>query len=757
MRFHFNFLYLFCFCVAISGYSQDSIGKESAEAQKLFDSYLGVADSLKKVKAFDSAMFVLAKADTLLSFHPQIDIVENHSALYYAQGITAHRLGVDHKSLHYFQKALEIQDPDSVKPVLYFYTALVHKNLGNYSMAAEYYINAAKKFEVDSNHNAVASVYTNLGNVFRQIKRYDEAENYLNKALEIAKKKDLDKILTNIYSGLGNIFMALGDHKSALEQFNEAYNKSGDKKKTKIFALINISDAKSHLYMKKEALKDLQAALKLAIELQNRLYLLKCYYEIGDFFVGMGDQSNAELYLSRAEYIASELKLYPDLQDIYKSYRNLYKKIGYYKKAFNYYEKYEMIKDSVTARENALQVTRVISEFEFEKKEQALALLKKEKELEKEKSERHRLKSEKLAIQNEKSEEFIRLLTGLGGILLVISGIAFFLFISKRKKNVQLIQTNAQLEESRMEITQQRDQLNTAFNELEEINKAIVLSKQEIEHQKSEIEAQRDLLNNTNTELSKRNKDVTDSIHYAQKIQQAMLASSFQIDNEFDHYVFYKPRDIVSGDFYWSHNIDGKVVLAVGDCTGHGVPGAFMSCLGMSLLNEIVFERKIIRPDYILTELRTSVLKLIATGRNSEDRIGDGMDIAVILYDPETKMLNFSGAMNPIQIIHDGEVYEIKGDKSPIGIHIIPDQAFTNHEVQLYEGDCFYLSSDGFKDQFGGPRGKKMGNRRVKEMLQEIAVKSVAEQKQLTITQYKRWKGNEDQIDDVCFFGAKVI
>jgi serine phosphatase RsbU (regulator of sigma subunit)/cob(I)alamin adenosyltransferase len=716
---------------------------------KKFNSLLSAADSLKSIGAYDSAIVQLTKADTLIAMESSLDNPKNKSQLYYAQGMIAQKQGVDHKALHYLQKAIDVQEKDSIPPIHLFYTALANKNLGNYALAAEHYIEAAKKFEADSNHLAVASVYTNLGNVFKQIKRYDEAESYLNKALELAKAKSLDKILTNIYSGLGNIFMDMKDYQSALQQFNQAYKVLGNSDKSKMYSLINIADAKSNLGLKKEALKDLQEALKIAIELKNKKYLLKCYYDIGDFFVGMADQRNAETYLRRAEAIATELKLYPDLQDIYKSYRNLYRKTGNYKKAFDYYEQYEMIKDSVIARENSLQVTQIISEFEFEKKEQALALLQKEKELEVQKSEKHRLEKEKLATINEKNAQFIRVLTILGAVLLIISGIAFFLFISKKKKNQELISTNFELEASRKEITEQRDELDSKNTELAETNAAI-------EKQKAEIEAQRDLLNQTNSQLSKRNKDVTDSIHYAQKIQQAMLASSFQIEDQLDHFIFYKPRDIVSGDFYWSHVIDDKIVLAIGDCTGHGVPGAFMSCLGMSLLNEIVFERKITRPDYILTELRTSVIKLIAKGKNSDERIGDGMDIAIVLYDTKTKMLNFSGAMNPIQIVHKGEVYEIKGDKSPIGIHIIPDQPFTNHEVQLFSGDTFYLSSDGYKDQFGGPRGKKMGNRNVKEMITEISSKSIPEQRQATIAHYKKWRGNEEQIDDVCFFGAKV-
>jgi serine phosphatase RsbU (regulator of sigma subunit) len=265
------------------------------------------------------------------------------------------------------------------------------------------------------------------------------------------------------------------------------------------------------------------------------------------------------------------------------------------------------------------------------------------------------------------------------------------------------------------------------------------------------------LLNLTHEQLKVRNKDVTDSIHYAQKIQQAMLNSSFHIDGSgIDYFTFYKPRDIVSGDFYWSNVVGDELIVAIGDCTGHGVPGAFMSCLGISLLNEIVFGREIVQPHNILEELRSSVIQLIATDKNADLQIGDGMDIAIISLNIKTNFLKFSGAMNGLVIVSDNSLEEVKGDKNPIGQHIIPNHKFTLIEKQLTNGDLIYATTDGYKDQFGGPKGKKLGKRRLQEKLLEISQLSVPVQKAEVVKFYKSWKMYEEQIDDVCLFGMKV-
>ena len=197
-------------------------------------------------------------------------------------------------------------------------------------------------------------------------------------------------------------------------------------------------------------------------------------------------------------------------------------------------------------------------------------------------------------------------------------------------------------------------------------------------------------------------------------------------------------------------------LIVCADCTGHGVPGAFMSCLGISLLNEIVFGREIIQPHNILEELRNSVIQLIATDKNADLQIGDGMDIAVLSLNLKTNYLKFSGAMNGLVIVSDSDLEEVKGDKNPIGQHIIPNHKFTLIEKQLKSGDSIFATTDGYKDQFGGPKGKKLGKRRLQEKLSEISQLSVPVQRAEIVKFYKSWIMDEEQIDDICLFGMKL-
>ena len=181
-----------------------------------------------------------------------------------------------------------------------------------------------------------------------------------------------------------------------------------------------------------------------------------------------------------------------------------------------------------------------------------------------------------------------------------------------------------------------------------------------------------------------------------------------------------------------------------------------MSCLGISLLNEIVFGRKVIEPHTMLEELRNSVIQLIATDKSTDLQIGDGMDMAVVVINTKTNKMQFSGAMNGFSLVSGGELFEVKGDKSPIGQHIIPNHTYTMSEHQLKSGDHLYMSTDGYKDQFGGPKGKKLGKRRLNEKLLDISSFSIPVQNSEIISFYKNWKNHEEQIDDVCLFGMKI-
>ena len=281
---------------------------------------------------------------------------------------------------------------------------------------------------------------------------------------------------------------------------------------------------------------------------------------------------------------------------------------------------------------------------------------------------------------------------------------------------------------------------------LEEKNKLISAQKDEIQKQKEIAESQRDL-------IAYQKKHITDSIHYAKRIQTALLPSLELFSDEIDHFVLYKPRDIVSGDFYWVAKIDGQQMVIAADCTGHGVPGAFMSMLGVSLLNEIILNKRIIQPDQVLNVLREYIIQSLKQVVQTSG-IKDGMDMCVCLIDFKKNKMQFAGANNPLWIFADGKLNEIKGDKMPVAIHdnMLP---FTNHVVDIKKGDTFYIFSDGYADQFGGPQQKKILNKNFKMLLLKVQNLPMLEQGSKIDEFFEDWRKELEQIDDVCVIGIR--
>ena len=266
---------------------------------------------------------------------------------------------------------------------------------------------------------------------------------------------------------------------------------------------------------------------------------------------------------------------------------------------------------------------------------------------------------------------------------------------------------------------------------------------------------QRDLAN-------QQKKDITDSIEYAKRIQTAILPPlNFIKRNLPEHFILFKPRDIVSGDFYWMMNKDNKIIIAAADCTGHGVPGAFMSMLGTAFLNEIVtkiIENKHIyslQANEILNQLRDYVIKsLHQTGATNEAK--DGIDIALCIIDSEKQKLQFAGAHNPLYLIKNNEIKILKGDRMPVSIHQNANKSFENHVIDFDENDIIYMFSDGYYDQIGGPQNRKFMSRNFQALLLDIHQKPMEVQQQMLDKTFEDWKGNNIQLDDILVIGIKL-
>jgi serine phosphatase RsbU (regulator of sigma subunit) len=283
-------------------------------------------------------------------------------------------------------------------------------------------------------------------------------------------------------------------------------------------------------------------------------------------------------------------------------------------------------------------------------------------------------------------------------------------------------------------------QLGSYYFELEEkVNERTF----RIEKQKEEIEEQK--------------KHIMDSIHYAKRIQNAILPSFSLISSHLKNYfVLYLPKDVVSGDFYWVHEADGLIMVAAVDCTGHGVPGAFMSIVGYNQLNHAVSVKRARTASLILDELNRGVITTLNESA-SETAIKDGMDMALCILDLKRKKAQYAGANNPLCLVRDGGLIKYKADRFPIGIFEgRAPQAFTNNEFDIREGDIVYLFSDGYADQFGGPENKKFMSRRFEELLAEISSKPMEVQQEILLKRFASWKGSNYQVDDILVIGIRI-
>ncbi len=350
--------------------------------------------------------------------------------------------------------------------------------------------------------------------------------------------------------------------------------------------------------------------------------------------------------------------------------------------------------------------------------------------------------------------------------LLLALGLADRVNIAEKEKQQAQTETIKALQEKESLISNQNKILEEKVNKrteeiqaknqlLENQNQEIILKNQEIGEQRDALAQKSEELVETLDELKFKNQEVISSINYAQRIQNAMLPQPEEVASILPQsFVLFKPKDIVSGDFYWLLKKEHKTIIAVVDCTGHGVPGAFMSMIGNDLLNEIVGFRQITKPDLILNALHEGVRKVL---RQEETQNNDGMDMSICVIDTQNNILEYAGAKSPMVYINQGHLSFIRGDKLPIGGSQGPaSRDYTRRILQFEEGDMFYLFSDGFQDQFGGPEQKKFMIKHFRELLHSIHEMPITQQKNTLNKVLDDWKGNQKQLDDILIFGVRL-
>lgn len=593
----------------------------------------------------------------------------------------------------------------------------------NNTKSIELMLEALKTFEAISNKNGIAWTSLSISRLFNRIDVNDRALHYAEQALNEYKSLNDQIGVTLSMTELANIYYrncqypkALSIAKQVLKINNHDGNKHG---KAANHLLIGI------IYFKMDsllpALQNLDIAQNLKQTLNDSVDLSRLNLYLGNVYEAMGNHSKAIHFLNASTQIAQNQGLANELGDIYLSLSSIYQKLGNDKLALDYYQNYSAIKDSI----NANDISHLEMQYNFEKREQELEFLNQQKEA-----------AQKANIKRQRT--FIFIILSVLIISIAFTLVIFHFLKEKQKNNNLLLERNA-----------------------------------EIEQQKQEIQTQCEFANSQRDQIAKQQQQITDSITYASRIQKAILPCPETIKQLLnDYFIFYLPKNIVSGDFYWISPIaDGRIAVVAADCTGHGIPGALMSMLGATLLKELS-SIKDVTAGNILSHLRSLVIDVLhQSGRVGDSQ--DGMDMALLLFDKDKQQLQFAGAYMPLLIGRstslpevscpsskfrndDFCIYEIKGDKMPIGFHVVGDQPFTTQTINYLHSDTFYIFSDGYTDQFGGANHSKYMLINLKKFLLNIQTLPLADQGEMIISNYEEYKGKERQMDDVIFWGIKV-
>ncbi len=622
----------------------------------------------------------------------------------------------------YYQDAMNIyQQADAKKEIARTLTNLgnIFQKQGNYKKAIDYYLKALGIHEKENNTEGMAWSMLNIAKLFKKIPDYSKALQYVNKSLnlyrEIAKSERVNTGVTLCLKETGKIYQDMGRYEEALEYSKKvltANEKTGNR-----FGVANSLGTTGKIYYQKgnhdKALNYLKRAIDLKNELNDNIELASLYRYLGNTYMKTGNAQKALEYMQKSLDVARKQNLREEIKDTYQSLANIYDEQNDHQKALKYYQQYAALKDSLNIKE----ISQLEMQYEFNKKQRQLEFEQQKREAEQ---------------QAELQRKNIIIWAFVAGFVLVLvfSLLLYNNYKQKKRMNKQLIIQNDQIRQKNEEIEAQRD----------------------------EIEAQRDLATSQRDQIARQKEMITDSIEYAQRIQHAALPQNQYIEEILPkHFILFKPRDIVSGDFYWASKKENKTIIVAADCTGHGVPGAFMSMLGISLLNEIVNKGKMRNANEILDELRKNVIEALhQTDFDSETK--DGMDIALCILEEDNKKLQFAGAHNPLYLLRNNELIEYKGNKMPIGVHVHKKNinSFTNHEISLQKNDVFYIFSDGYHDQFGGENKMKFKKSNFKELLLRIHKKPIEKQKEILEDEHIAWRGDQLQIDDILVIGIKI-
>jgi serine phosphatase RsbU (regulator of sigma subunit)/tetratricopeptide (TPR) repeat protein len=557
------------------------------------------------------------------------------------------------------------------------------------------YLEALKIAEKRNDKALMARAMANVGLIYEDQEEYDKTLEYYFKALKL--KEELKEpvgtraILTNI----GRVYRRTEDYQNALVYFSRSLelSKKADSRGMIALNLFEIGNIFENKKDTANALASYLESLQNAEEGGDKVLAPTVKAKIGTIYLNQKKLKEAEKMFLSGLTTADEIGHMENQKILSGKLADLYAQLKNWSLAYIYYKKHKEVEDVIVNDSKTKELVKNMMNFEFDKK-QAIERVEQEK--------KDALAAEEIEDHKTQRNYFIA-----GFVLILLVAAVVF----------------------------------RSYRQTQKANKIIAAQKELVEEQKDLIE--------------EKHKEITDSINYAERIQRSFLATKELLDaNLGDYFVFFKPKDIVSGDFYWASALkNGNFALVTADSTGHGVPGAIMSILNISSLENAVKDE--IQPSAILNHTRKTIIERLKKDGSPEGG-KDGMDASLIVFSSDRKKIYVAAANNPVWIVRDSKVIEVKPDKMPLGKHDKQDMSFVQYEYDVEKGDMVYALTDGFPDQFGGEKGKKFMTKKLRELLIENAHQTMDLQKEVLVRTFSNWVGTLEQVDDVTVIGVRI-
>lgn len=672
------------------------------------------AKALSALNEFESSEKILNETVQLAT---AIEDKNGLASSYYLQNSNASDRGFYTKSKDLLLKSIalrkEIKDELGLA-ASYSFLGLTNAHLGDYMQGIEYIQQSITIREKNGDKRGLANSYLCLYKIYIDIGEADKALESELKSLDICKEINDLQCVSGRLTNLGKIYQNKGDYRKALSYHFMALAISKQINIRNRIAEVHENIAQNYNFTKKydEAIKHIDSCITLRKIIGDEEGLVSATLVLSQISYNQNNVKAAIDNGTKALTASLKLKLPYLIKDAHHVLSNAYSQQHNADKSLFHFKQYIVLRDSLYNIDKTKEIVRKELEFNFNKKQELQKL-----EV-----------AKKLAETNAESRKQQLIIIFSVIALIILSSLLLFAIWQYRLK----IKSGKQLQ-----------YLNSDLN----------LKNFQLEENSLLIETQ----HNT---IHQKNKEITDSIRYAQKIQTAMMPLKHEFAAYFkDSFVLFEPKDIISGDFFWITSKNDKIIFATGDCTGHGVPGGFMSMLGVSLLNEIINEHDLTEPALILSRLRKKVITALRQkGLSGEQQ--DGMDMTICVIDKEQMTLQYAAANHAFYIIRKKEsgfeLEEFNGDKQPVGIFGSDLKPFKQYSIDLKPNDVVYTFTDGYADQFGGPKGKKFKYKQLKELLVSIQHLDLVEQEDIVKEQFTNWKGNLEQVDDVCLIGIRV-